>query len=416
MSIENGSVSSSAAVRLPQATLNQHDGRRRSSGPVLTGCPSAAGMSSPPQPGADHAFHSRTAGLRAAEDPLPFNDFLLQLQREKRRAERSKAALSIVLYRIDVTRDDADVHASRLVEVLYRVKRETDILGYVGGDLVAVLFPDTGKQGAEAFVQKVQAHPDAAGLPFVPVSATYPDAAFDAFVDGHGGAPEVLSLLFADHPRAPRVGYPLKRVLDLTGALVALVLLSPLMLGVAIAVALTSPGNVIFRQVRLGKGGEPFVFYKFRSMRTDADDGIHREFVANLIRGEPEQASGSKAPRTMYKLTSDPRVTRIGKFIRRTSIDELPQLFNVLKGDMSLAGPRPPIPYEAASYQAWHLRRILSVRPGITGLWQVEGRSRVSFDEMVRMDLRYIRRCSLGLDLRILLKTVLVVLRCEGAT
>ena len=117
----------------------------------------------------------------------------------------------------------------------------------------------------------------------------------------------------------------------------------------------------------------------------------------------------------IYKLKADPRVTPIGRFIRKSSIDELPQLFNVLNGDMSLVGPRPPIPYEAAQYQPWHLRRIMTVKPGITGIWQVEGRSKVAFSEMVRMDLRYIRECSLALDIKILLKTVLVVLRGEGA-
>jgi lipopolysaccharide/colanic/teichoic acid biosynthesis glycosyltransferase len=165
----------------------------------------------------------------------------------------------------------------------------------------------------------------------------------------------------------------------------------------------------------LGKGGVPFVFYKFRSMVTNGDDSIHRAFVANLIKGEDEANAKAEEGAPVYKIKADPRVTRIGRFIRKTSIDELPQFFNVLKGEMSLVGPRPPIPYEAANYQPWHLRRILAANPGLTGLWQVEGRSRVSFNDMVRMDLRYIRESSLSLDIKILLKTVLVVLRCDGA-
>ena len=209
--------------------------------------------------------------------------------------------------------------------------------------------------------------------------------------------------------------YPLKRALDILGALAALCLLAPLMLVVAAAVALTSRGPVIFKQTRVGKGGFPFTFYKFRSMRTDADDSIHREFVAKLIKsGERFRARRTtQPPRSRSRPTHGSRP--IGRFIRKTSIDELPQLFNVLKGDMSLVGPRPPIPYEAAQYQPWHLRRLLSVKPGMTGIWQVEGRSRVPFNEMVRMDLRYIRNCSLGLDLRILAKTVPAVLSCDGA-
>jgi lipopolysaccharide/colanic/teichoic acid biosynthesis glycosyltransferase len=187
------------------------------------------------------------------------------------------------------------------------------------------------------------------------------------------------------------------------------------MLVVAAAIAVTSHGPVIFKQTRLGRGGVPFTFYKFRSMVMNVDDGIHREFVASLIKGGPAEGAAAEGKPAPYKLQSDPRVTRIGRFIRKTSIDELPQFFNVLKGEMSLVGPRPPIPYEAVHYQSWHLRRILTIKPGITGLWQVEGRSKVTFNEMVRIDLRYIRECSLALDLKILLKNVFVVVYCDGA-
>jgi lipopolysaccharide/colanic/teichoic acid biosynthesis glycosyltransferase len=159
----------------------------------------------------------------------------------------------------------------------------------------------------------------------------------------------------------------------------------------------------------------PFLFFKFRSMRVNTDDRIHREYVASLIEGKNAQVDQGNGKKPWFKLKADPRITPIGRFIRKTSIDELPQLLNVLKGEMSLVGPRPPIPYETDRYQAWHLRRLLEVRPGITGLWQVEGRSRVSFDDMVRLDLRYARTWSLWLDVRILLKTVVVVLRRDGA-
>jgi lipopolysaccharide/colanic/teichoic acid biosynthesis glycosyltransferase len=159
----------------------------------------------------------------------------------------------------------------------------------------------------------------------------------------------------------------------------------------------------------------PFTFYKFRSMWSDVDDRIHRDFVVGLIREGDVQPAPPGSRANPYKLSGDARITRVGRFIRKTSIDELPQLFNVLRGDMSLVGPRPPLPYEAANYEPWHLRRILGIQPGLTGLWQVEGRSRVGFNEMVRMDLRYLRKCSFGLDLRILLRTVRVVLMCDGA-
>jgi lipopolysaccharide/colanic/teichoic acid biosynthesis glycosyltransferase len=150
-------------------------------------------------------------------------------------------------------------------------------------------------------------------------------------------------------------------------------------------------------------------------MSVNVDDTIHREFVTTLINGGHTDINQQDADKPLYKIKADPRLTPIGQFIRRTSLDELPQLFNVLKGDMSLVGPRPPLLYEAEKYQSWHLRRILEIKPGITGLWQVEGRSKVSFDEMVRMDLRYTRDWSLALDLKILIKTIAVVLGRDGA-
>jgi len=215
--------------------------------------------------------------------------------------------------------------------------------------------------------------------------------------------------------RSRRFGYPGKRLLDIVGSMALTVLLSPVFVLTALAVKLTSRGPVIFSQTRLGAGGRPFVFYKFRSMRCGSDDRIHKDYVANLISGRFDAVNEGDADKPVYKMKSDPRITWIGRIIRKTSIDELPQLFNVLKGDMSLVGPRPPLPYEVEKYQSWHLMRVLTTKPGLTGLWQVEGRSRTTFDEMVRLDLRYARQCSLGLDLKILLKTVRVVLLCDGA-
>jgi len=207
-----------------------------------------------------------------------------------------------------------------------------------------------------------------------------------------------------------RPGYPLKRALDITGSLVALLLFSPVMLITAIVIALTSPGPIIFKQIRVGKRGVPFVFYKFRSMRNDADDRIHREYVEKLINGNLQEINNGTAEKPFYKMKSDPRVTRVGRFIRDTHIDELPQLFNVLKGDMSLVGPRPGLPYEVEKYQYWQLRRVLEIKPGITCLWQINGHNATTFNDMVRFDIRYVQDCSLLLDLSILLKTVKIVL------
>jgi lipopolysaccharide/colanic/teichoic acid biosynthesis glycosyltransferase len=165
----------------------------------------------------------------------------------------------------------------------------------------------------------------------------------------------------------------------------------------------------------VGEKGKRFSFYKFRSMYWNTDDRIHREYVANLIKGEHEGVNQGDGEKPLYKIKRDPRVTPVGKIIRKLSIDELPQLYNVLKGEMSLVGPRPPLPYEVEKYDSWHLRRILEVKPGITGLWQVDGRSTTSFDEMVRLDLRYARNWSVWLDLKILAKTIKAVLRPSGA-
>jgi exopolysaccharide biosynthesis polyprenyl glycosylphosphotransferase len=204
-----------------------------------------------------------------------------------------------------------------------------------------------------------------------------------------------------------------KRMIDVVGAGAMLLALAPLMLVIAILVKRSSPGPVIYVQERLGRNGRPFRFFKFRSMRHDADDEIHRQFAAMFINGDDDGCRAQNGGKDLYKLETDPRITPIGNWLRRTSLDELPQLFNILKGEMSLVGPRPPIAYEIENYQPWHLER-LKVTPGLTGLWQVMGRSKVSFDEMVQLDLHYINHWSPTLDIEILLRTVPVVLRGSG--
>ena len=353
-------------------------------------------------------------GYGEAFEPLARNPFLNQLRLEKRRVDRSRAPLSMVLYRYDGTKDLVLRDARALLKLLRGNKRETDILGQLDNGVIAILLLDTNRDGMQKFMQKVAVQ--AGNLPFSTVGETYPNHLFETVLRG-GEYPLQFHPFVLDDLTGPnKVGLFGKRVFDVVGSASLLVLASPLMAAIATAIALTSPGPVIFRQRRLGKGCTPFVFYKFRSMLINADDSIHREFVTSLIQGQHDQINQQDAATPFYKIKSDPRLTRMGGFIRRTSLDELPQLFNVLKGDMSLVGPRPPLPYEAEKYQSWHLRRILEIKPGITGLWQVEGRSRVSFDEMVRMDLRYTRDWSLLLDLKILTRTILVVLRRDGAT
>jgi lipopolysaccharide/colanic/teichoic acid biosynthesis glycosyltransferase len=207
----------------------------------------------------------------------------------------------------------------------------------------------------------------------------------------------------------------IKRAIDVAGSVCLLICLSPLFVAVALAVKCTSKGPVLFKQERIGQHGKRFTFLKFRSMMWENDHSAHREFVTKFISDQAEHQSLSPDCEGIYKLTKDKRVTVVGKFLRRSSLDELPQLLNVLRGEMSLVGPRPPIPYEMAVYKIWHRNRVLRVRPGITGLWQVTGRSRVKFDEMVRLDLRYASTWTPWLDIKILLSTPSVVVRGTGA-
>ena len=220
----------------------------------------------------------------------------------------------------------------------------------------------------------------------------------------HGGI--LQSTQYAVVSNRP-VYFACKRALDLLIAAPALIVTAPVLLVAALLIKLDSRGPALFSQMRIGQGGQPFLVYKFRTMQHNADPEIHRRYVETLIQ---QQALGDGS----YKMTRDPRITRVGRLLRRTSIDELPQIFNVLKGEMSLVGPRPPLPYEVESYQPWHLGRLATI-PGITGLWQVRGRSRVPFDEMVRMDLEYIAHQSLGLDLKIMALTLPAVLSGSGA-
>jgi exopolysaccharide biosynthesis polyprenyl glycosylphosphotransferase len=204
-----------------------------------------------------------------------------------------------------------------------------------------------------------------------------------------------------------------KRAFDLLIATLALLLLSPLWLLIAVLIKLDSKGPVIYQQERVGMDGRIFLFYKFRTMRADADDRLHREYQEKLIAGRPEANVGDTG-RPAYKLRADTRITRLGRILRRLSLDELPQLLNVLRGDMSVVGPRPPISYEVEKYELWHRKR-LDMKPGLTGLWQVSGRNRLPFEEMVRLDLFYIENWSLLLDLKIILRTLPVMLRGDDA-
>jgi len=205
-----------------------------------------------------------------------------------------------------------------------------------------------------------------------------------------------------------------KRCIDIMGSSAALLFLAPVFAVIALVIKLSSKGPALFKQERLGQGGKTFTLLKFRTMRTDCDAKIHQQFVEQFIAGQTVGDAGQDS-KPVFKIQNDSRLTPIGRFLRKTSLDELPQFCNVLLGDMSLVGPRPPIAYEFRAYEVWHRRRVLEIKPGITGLWQVEGRIRTRFHEMVRLDLKYARAWSIWLDLKILLQTPGAVLSGEGA-
>jgi lipopolysaccharide/colanic/teichoic acid biosynthesis glycosyltransferase len=229
------------------------------------------------------------------------------------------------------------------------------------------------------------------------------------------GGPVTVPVAMTGHDPASR-GNPVTRrctvarVVDVVGAVLALVLLAPVMAVIAAIVACSSRGPVLFKQVRLGQDGRPFVMYKIRTMYVDSDDRLHRDYVRRLLQDPAGSACG---PDGLYKLVDDPRITPVGRWLRTSSLDELPQLFNVLRGDMSLVGPRPVLPWEAELFSPRHHKRFL-VRPGITGLWQTSGRNQLTMTQALDLDVRYVEEQCLRLDLAILLRTVPIALKREG--
>lgn len=207
--------------------------------------------------------------------------------------------------------------------------------------------------------------------------------------------------------------FAVKRALDVFISIIVLIISLPFYLAIAVVIKCTSEGPVLFRQERIGKNGKPFIFLKLRTMKYGSSDEQHREFCRDFIRGSLS-ADSEKKKETAYKIVNDPRVTGVGRFLRKSSLDELPQFINILKGDMTLVGPRPSLKYEYKYYDDWHKRRV-AVKPGLTGLWQVSGRSNVTFQEMINLDLYYIENWSIILDIKIILRTIPVVLFGKGA-
>jgi len=350
--------------------------------------------------------------------------FLGMLCLERKRAERSgKKFLLLLLDAQDAVKTGRHLMVLKgIIKAAQAARRETDLAGwYKENAILGIIFTELGtlRDGAtiDTLLEKVHeallAELSAEDLKLVHISV-------QIFADDSNDKDSNISANPAFYPdlshqnQTKQVPFLLKRVMDIIGSAVAIVLFSPLFFLIAALVKLTSKGPVLFKQERLGQFGRTFTFLKFRSMHVNNDRKIHQEFMQRMISGayDGKTQDGSKP---VYKMKNDPRVTRVGRFIRRMSLDELPQFFNVLKGDMSLVGPRPPLAYEYEEYDVWHRRRVLEIKPGITGLWQVNGRSRVGFDDIVRLDLRYARGWSLWLDLKILAQTPRAVLFGDGA-
>ncbi len=349
--------------------------------------------------------------------------FAKYLVLERKRAERSGRRFVMML--VDVSnlfRGAVNGHLlDGIVSGLSASIRETDIRGWYGDSIIAVIFTEIGNADGKAVVTALLNKTTAVLSGVLTIEKAneikitfhvYPEDWKDSGPDDASGSRLYPDLVGESADR--RRSYALKRSMDVIASFTALVLAAPVLLIIAAAVKLTSKGPVLFQQQRLGQYGRTFTFLKFRSMYASTDHAIHEQYVGNYIAGTLV-AAGPDDQKPVYKMTDDPRITRIGRFLRRTSLDEVPQFFNVLLGDMSLVGPRPPLPYEFKRYGAWHRRRLLAVKPGITGLWQVAGRSRVPFDEMVRMDLRYAKTWSNWLDIKILFRTPFALLNSDGA-
>ncbi len=352
-------------------------------------------------------------------------DFIRMLYLERKRTERSKRPFLLMLLNIeDLIPLSGKGAIQELDGALSSCIRETDMRGwYENGRILGIIFTemkDVDEIVKEKIFLKIQDKlTQALGAEAVQrIKVSY--HIFPETNNGNGKTWEWFNAILypevTGKARSRRMALFLKRILDLMGSLLGLVMASPIFLVASLAIKLTSEGPVFFRQERLGQGGKKFTFLKFRSMYVNSDENKHKDFITNFISAGEEGKGAEKknGEPVVYKLTGDKRITPIGKFLRKTSLDELPQFLNVLRGEMSLVGPRPPIPYECELYDIWHRQRLLEAKPGITGLWQVEGRSQRAFNDMVRLDLRYINEWSLWLDLKIILKTPWVMLTGNG--
>jgi lipopolysaccharide/colanic/teichoic acid biosynthesis glycosyltransferase len=333
---------------------------------------------------------------------------------ELRRTERTQHPFALILLDIErlVQVEEGPGKVRELAARLIDATREIDAKGwYRQGKTIGVLLVEIEERQAESLCGHLRAMVrETLGTAFADLvgmrEILYPPRDTD---DRTGGQAAWETLYGVGVPRHPRTNDLVRRIIDILGSVTAIVVFAPAFVLIPLLIRSTSPGPVLFRQQRLGRYGKPFTFLKFRTMYVNSQDTIHRDYVTEFIKGKVESGAG------VYKIRNDPRVTVVGRLLRKTSLDELPQLLNVLRGELSLVGPRPPLSYELASYQLWHTRRILDAKPGLTGPWQVSARSRSTFDDMVRLDIRYASRNSLVRDIRLLVQTPVAMFSMKGA-
>ena len=368
-----------------------------------------------------------SARVQPVEERSVLNEaaFHRMISLERKRTERSRKPFLLMLLDMgDGLYSDSNEKAlDKVLSALSLSTRETDVTGwYKKNVVVGVMFTEFGVDDRNTILTTVMTRVSET------LRTNLSSHEFNQISISFHLFPEEWNHDVFQRPSNPKL-YPdltrrddgrklfssIKRFMDTIGSALALLFLSPLILLIAIAIKLTSKGPVFFRQKRVGQYGEQFVFLKFRSMYANNDASEHKAYVKKLIAGAAQSQPSNGNGNGVYKLTTDSRITRIGSFLRKTSLDELPQFINVLKGEMSLVGPRPAIAYEVEAYDIWHRRRVLEAKPGITGLWQVNGRSRIKFDDMVRLDLRYAKTWSPWMDLKILMRTPVAVVFGDGA-
>lgn len=327
-------------------------------------------------------------------------DFHRVIKRERFLADRNNHKFSLILFDVQIP-NKRKTRIEDLKDILDTRVRLSDMIGWFDKRSVAVLMVDTSIKGARKLAHEICM--SLAAFPHIPPCTvyTYPSL---KWLDGENftkpSCPkENVYVKFADGYKIPFW----KRAIDIFGSLIGLIILSPLFVIVAILIKSVSPGSVLFYQKRVGRFRKTFTFLKFRTMKVNNDSNVHSLYLKDLINGD------SHGDKPMEKLANDSRIIPFGKILRNTCIDELPQLINVLRGEMSLVGPRPCIPYESEEYLLWHTRRF-DITPGMTGLWQINGKNRTTFKEMVRFDIKYSKECSFWLDMIILLKTPFVIL------